>query len=59
VAEFFFPHSRHILRDVNGRDITALGYREGPLVGLALRVAKRAIKRMPRHEMDAALRENH
>jgi tRNA-splicing ligase RtcB (3'-phosphate/5'-hydroxy nucleic acid ligase) len=42
---------------VNGRDITALGYREGPLVGLALRVAKRAIKRMPRHEMDAALRE--
>jgi tRNA-splicing ligase RtcB len=40
---------------VNGRDITALGYREGPLVGLALRVAKRAIKRMPRHEVDAAL----
>ena len=40
---------------MNGRDITALGYREGPLVGLALRVAKRAIKRMPRHEVDAAL----
>jgi tRNA-splicing ligase RtcB len=40
---------------VNGRDITALGYREGPLVGLALRVAKRAVKRMPRHEVDAAL----
>ena len=40
---------------MNGRDITALGYREGPLVGLALRVAKRAVKRMPRHEVDAAL----
>ncbi|MEA2711141.1 MAG: hypothetical protein QOF78_3742 [Phycisphaerales bacterium] len=40
---------------MNGRDITQLGYREGPLVGLALRVAKRAIKRMPRHEVDAAL----
>jgi tRNA-splicing ligase RtcB len=46
-----------MLHAVNGRDITALGYREGPLVGLALRVAKRAIKRMPRHEMEAALRE--
>ena len=27
-----------MLTRVNGRDITALGYREGPLVGLALRV---------------------
>jgi tRNA-splicing ligase RtcB len=41
---------------VNGRDVTALGYREGPIVGLALRVAKRAIKRMPRNEVDDALR---
>ncbi len=41
---------------MNGRDITALGYREGPIVGLALRIAKRAIKRMPREELDATLR---
>ncbi len=37
---------------MNGRDITALGYREGPIVGLALKVAKRLKKRMPQ---DAAL----
>src|SRR5918993_110744 len=41
---------------MNGRDITQLGYREGPIVGLALRVAKRALKRMSREEVDAALR---
>jgi tRNA-splicing ligase RtcB len=40
---------------MNGRDITALGYREGPLVGLALRIAKRAIKQMPRADVDAKL----
>ena len=41
---------------MNGRDITALGYREGPLVGLALRIAKRAIKRQSRTEVDEALK---
>src|SRR2546423_12311964 len=41
---------------MNGRDITALGYREGPLVGLALRIAKRAIKRQSRAEVDEALK---
>jgi uncharacterized membrane protein YphA (DoxX/SURF4 family) len=41
---------------MNGRDITQLGYREGSIVGLALRVAKRAIKRMPRAEVDEKLR---
>jgi tRNA-splicing ligase RtcB len=35
---------------MNGRDITALGYREGPIVGLALKVAKRLKKRMPEEE---------
>lgn len=30
---------------MNGRDITALGYREGPIVGMALRIAKRLLKR--------------
>ena len=42
---------------MNGRDITQLGYREGPLVGLALRIAKRAIKRMSRAELDETLKE--
>lgn len=42
---------------MNGRDITQLGYREGPIVGLALRIAKRAIKRMPRAEVDDTLRQ--
>lgn len=37
---------------MNGRDITQLGYREGPVVGLALRIAKRLVKRGGR---DAAL----
>ena len=41
---------------MTGRDITQLGYREGPIVGLALRTAKRAIKRMPRAELDEKLR---
>src|SRR5438045_9158923 len=41
---------------MTGRDITALGYREGPLVGLALRIAKRAIKRQSRAEVDEALK---
>jgi tRNA-splicing ligase RtcB len=41
---------------MNGRDITALGYREGPLVGLALRIAKRAIKRQSRTDVDEALK---
>jgi tRNA-splicing ligase RtcB len=40
---------------MNGRDITQLGYREGPIVGLALRIAKRAIKKMPREQLDATL----
>jgi tRNA-splicing ligase RtcB (3'-phosphate/5'-hydroxy nucleic acid ligase) len=44
---------------MNGRDITQLGYREGPLVGLALRIAKRAIKQMPRAELDRILVEIH
>jgi tRNA-splicing ligase RtcB len=35
---------------MNGRDITALGYREGPIVGLALKVAKRLRKRMSQDE---------
>ena len=30
---------------MNGRDITALGYREGPIVGLAMKIAKREKKR--------------
>ena len=42
---------------MTGRDITELGYREGPIVGLALRIAKRAIKRMPRAELDEKLRQ--
>jgi tRNA-splicing ligase RtcB len=46
-----------IVSPVNGRDITQLGYREGPIVGLALRIAKRAIKRMPRAELDEKLRQ--
>jgi tRNA-splicing ligase RtcB len=41
---------------MNGRDITALGYREGPIVGLALRIAKRAIKRQSRTQVDDALK---
>lgn len=41
---------------MNGRDITALGYREGPIVGLALRISKRAIKKISRAELDAALK---
>src|SRR6476646_8132683 len=36
---------------MNGRDITALGYREGPIVGLALRVAKRLRKSMRQDEV--------
>src|SRR5438045_1155312 len=47
----------HRVATMDGRDITALGYREGPIVGLALRIAKRAIKRMPRAEVDAKLKE--
>jgi len=41
---------------MNGRDITALGYRQGPLVGLALRIAKRAGKAMSRADVDATLK---
>lgn len=41
---------------MNGRDITALGYREGPIVGLALRTAKRLKKRMPEHEVLSTLK---
>jgi tRNA-splicing ligase RtcB len=41
---------------MNGRDITALGYREGKIVGLALRIAKRLKKRMPEEEALAALK---
>ena len=41
---------------MNGRDITALGYREGPIVGLALKVAKRLKKRMPQEEALRALK---
>jgi tRNA-splicing ligase RtcB len=41
---------------MNGRDITALGYREGPIVGLALRVAKRLKKRMTETEALALLK---
>jgi tRNA-splicing ligase RtcB len=46
---------------MNGRDITALGYREGPIVGLALRIAKRLKKRMSEQkvldELKAVLNE--
>src|SRR5688572_33468525 len=41
---------------MTGRDITALGYREGPIVGLALKVAKRLKKRMPQDEALKALK---
>src|SRR5688572_12416593 len=41
---------------MTGRDITALGYREGPIVGLALKVAKRLKKRMPQEEALRALK---
>ena len=41
---------------MTGRDITALGYREGPIVGLALKVAKRLKKRMPEAEAIKALK---
>src|SRR4051812_20924877 len=41
---------------MTGRDITQLGYREGPIVGLALRVAKRAVKRISRADVDEALK---
>ena len=41
---------------LNGRDITALGYREGPIVGLALKIAKRALKKVSREELDQTLR---
>src|SRR4051812_40372499 len=41
---------------MNGRDITALGYREGPIVGLALRIAKRLKKRLPEHEVLSTLK---
>jgi tRNA-splicing ligase RtcB len=41
---------------MNGRDITALGYREGPIVGLALRIAKRLKKRMPQEKALEALK---
>ncbi|MGB7160695.1 MAG: RtcB family protein [Tepidisphaeraceae bacterium] len=41
---------------MNGRDITALGYREGPIVGLALKVAKRLKKRMSEAEALRALK---
>lgn len=40
---------------MNGRDITALGYGEGPIVGLALRITKRLVKRMPQAEALATL----
>src|SRR5204862_1909521 len=42
---------------MNGRDITALGYREGPIVGLALRVAKRLKKSMSQDEVLAKLKQ--
>src|SRR3954462_7191093 len=41
---------------MNGRDITALGYHEGPLVGTALRCAKRAVKKISRAQVDEALK---
>jgi tRNA-splicing ligase RtcB (3'-phosphate/5'-hydroxy nucleic acid ligase) len=41
---------------MNGRDITALGYREGPLVGLALRIAKRLKKRMTQEQVLDAIK---
>jgi tRNA-splicing ligase RtcB len=41
---------------MTGRDITQLGYHEGPLVGIALRVAKRAVKKQSRAEVDEALK---
>jgi len=42
---------------MNGRDITALGYREGPIVGLALRIAKRLKKSMSQDETLAKLKQ--
>jgi tRNA-splicing ligase RtcB (3'-phosphate/5'-hydroxy nucleic acid ligase) len=41
---------------MNGRDITALGYREGPIVGVALRIARRLKKRMPQDQVLKALK---
>src|SRR4051812_8797516 len=41
---------------MNGRDITALGYHEGPLVGTALQCAKRAVKKISRAQVDEALK---
>jgi tRNA-splicing ligase RtcB (3'-phosphate/5'-hydroxy nucleic acid ligase) len=41
---------------MNGRDITALGFREGPIVGLAMRIAKRLKKRMTEEEALATLK---
>ena len=41
---------------MNGRDITELGYAEGKIVGLALRVSKRAIKLMSREALDEKLK---
>ena len=40
---------------MNGRDITALGYREGPIVGLVLKIAKRMVKKQPQEEVFATL----
>jgi tRNA-splicing ligase RtcB len=41
---------------MNGRDITSLGYREGPIVGLALKVAKRLKKRMSEEDALKAIK---
>ena len=41
---------------MNGRAITALGYREGPIVGMVLRIAKRLKKRMTEPEALATLK---
>lgn len=41
---------------MTGRDITALGFREGKIVGLALRIAKRVARRSSEAEALAALK---
>jgi tRNA-splicing ligase RtcB len=40
---------------MNGRDITALGYREGPIAGLAFKIAKRVLKQKSQDEVLATL----
>lgn len=42
---------------MTGRDITALGYEEGPLVGVALGIARRLRKQMPQEQVLTLLKQ--